>query len=933
VLTYNRETVLRTLQVFGAGEAVEIRVLNAFGSKSRTDAGYWTNYEQAASAVGQYANHPRNSGIYFVLNPFNAAVTARALNRFAERIDATVNDADVTRRRWFFVDCDPVRPAGISSSEAEWKAAQLTAAEVAKYLVSQGWPAPVVCCSGNGWHLHWMTDAENDEETKTTIRNALRALAAKFSTAAVTIDTKVFNAARVCKLYGTVARKGDSTPDRPHRVATLHRVPDEIKLVAWQKVQALAADAPADATAPKAEKRPRPRKSVVDRAAKYLEKVPPAVSGESGHDKTFHAACVLVLDFGLPIPDALELLETWNQRCEPPWTTAELLHKLEDADKVAGERGRLLRDDKYTPPIRQPHQPAPTLASQPAAEALEAEDDDPENSPDWLRYYQAVLAKCGITHVSQQDGGAVEIFSECTQRFTTIRDVGALKYEALIQAGGHKVIRHVRGTSADAGDYALTEIRTAIAAVASNNTTEDEKRGVGIWEHHGSLVVCTSKRLGILNGTPMLQVSNNPVFCGEAFNVGDRCNWIDLRRTQAAIGSVNAEPGRLYVDEVFQLHNVFSKFNYGHAAHAWPEVLTGLVLATWTQTLWKWRPQVFLIGQAYSGKTTLLKALAQVFGRLCKMSSNSSAAGIRQYIGASGRIAICDELEKAADRPRILEMVRASGRGDESFRGTASQHSHIAFRLQHIFWCAAIESGLVGEADTSRFIVCELSRSGKIELPSYEELAALGQKLMAVALLSVRPARRLVEHLMDNRPQNVHGRVCESYAVPVAMYATSVGMPDSDALALFVAALGAIPETDQVQSDSAELIEAIATAQVRLPGGRTAPVSSLIESAFADTEASEALLACGLQVTPEVVMIQKSAVLRYLLPNEWRGKRIDIILRRIPGVTGKLIRAGKSVNRWTIVPRIEFKPFSHQPEEIEQAKQADGADLADFRPF
>jgi hypothetical protein len=80
-------------------------------------------------------------------------------------------------------------------------------------------------------------------------------------------------------------------------------------------------------------------------------------------------------------------------------------------------------------------------------------------------------------------------------------------------------------------------------------------------------------------------------------------------------------------------------------------------------------------------------------------------------------------------------------------------------------------------------------------------------------------------------------------------------------------------------------------------------------------------------------MIQKSAVLRYLLPNEWRGKRIDIILRRIPGVTGKLIRAGKSVNRWTAVPRIEFKPFSQQLEEVSEAKQADGSELEGWRPF
>jgi len=27
----------------------------------------------------------------------------------------------------------------------------------------------------------------------------------------------VFNPARICKLYGTLSRKGDSTPERPHR--------------------------------------------------------------------------------------------------------------------------------------------------------------------------------------------------------------------------------------------------------------------------------------------------------------------------------------------------------------------------------------------------------------------------------------------------------------------------------------------------------------------------------------------------------------------------------------------------------------------------------------------------------------------------------------------------------------------------------------------
>lgn len=40
--------------------------------------------------------------------------------------------------------------------------------------------------------------------------------------------------------------------------------------------------------------------------------------------------------------DAFPLLAEWNSRCEPPWSEAELRHKLEDADKRPDARGYLL---------------------------------------------------------------------------------------------------------------------------------------------------------------------------------------------------------------------------------------------------------------------------------------------------------------------------------------------------------------------------------------------------------------------------------------------------------------------------------------------------------------------------------------------------------------------------------------------------------------
>lgn len=89
--------------------------------------------------------------------------------------------------------------------------------------------------------------------------------------------------------------------------------------------------------------------SIEDRAAKYLQHVPPAVSGQGGHNQTFRAACVLVIGFGLSPDRAYPILDGWNQSCQPPWSEKDLRHKLSDADKHSGERGQLVDRKHYDP--------------------------------------------------------------------------------------------------------------------------------------------------------------------------------------------------------------------------------------------------------------------------------------------------------------------------------------------------------------------------------------------------------------------------------------------------------------------------------------------------------------------------------------------------------------------------------------------------------
>ena len=80
-----------------------------------------------------------------------------------------------------------------------------------------------------------------------------------------------------------------------------------------------------------------------ERAAAYLERMPPAIAGSGGHTATFNAVAALTRGFAMPEQDALPLVMAWNQtHCQPPWTESELRHKLRSAVSSTRPLGYLL---------------------------------------------------------------------------------------------------------------------------------------------------------------------------------------------------------------------------------------------------------------------------------------------------------------------------------------------------------------------------------------------------------------------------------------------------------------------------------------------------------------------------------------------------------------------------------------------------------------
>jgi hypothetical protein len=218
-LTPDRAEILRSLQLLVApGDIFEIRAIK---TRKATVSGYSNDLEIAADLAFDLADNPHISApaVYVTLNPCLPDLLARSANQLKPFAQVTTQDAEIVRRIWLLLDFDPKRPAGISATKQEHANALARAAACREYLSAQGWPMPVTADSGNGGHLLFRVEMPNDDASTDLIKRVLQALAAKFDDALVTVDQSVYNASRITKLYGTVTRKGDSTPERPHRLA------------------------------------------------------------------------------------------------------------------------------------------------------------------------------------------------------------------------------------------------------------------------------------------------------------------------------------------------------------------------------------------------------------------------------------------------------------------------------------------------------------------------------------------------------------------------------------------------------------------------------------------------------------------------------------------------------------------------------------------
>jgi len=209
--------------LFTSSDIVEVRIPK---TRAGVVSGYFNDHDLLAKAIHDADAKYRAAGVYYVLNQIDPALLGRACNRLKERSEYTTADNNILQRHWLPIDLDPVRPAGISSSDEEHEAAIGRARIIAADMLRE-WGRPIIGDSGNGAHMLYRIDLANDQETLKFVSAALAELDHRYSDGVVKIDMACANAARIWKAYGTVARKGDSIPGRPHRVSRILEVPND----------------------------------------------------------------------------------------------------------------------------------------------------------------------------------------------------------------------------------------------------------------------------------------------------------------------------------------------------------------------------------------------------------------------------------------------------------------------------------------------------------------------------------------------------------------------------------------------------------------------------------------------------------------------------------------------------------------------------------
>ena len=224
----------------------QVTELRCLKTRWKTLSGYSNDLDKLVALAVDLNGRQSIKAVYLTANPPKPDLVARSKDRITEWAENTTADGDIVHRFWFPIASTPNPIAGISSTNAEHEASLVKAKRIARWLVDHGVPENSIILgdSGNGAHVLAAIDLPNDDDSTNLLQKCIAVVAHFFAEHSKEIDKTVYSAAQMWKLYGTMARKGDNLPERPHRLSRLVYGPKNLAICPVDALRAIAAELP-----------------------------------------------------------------------------------------------------------------------------------------------------------------------------------------------------------------------------------------------------------------------------------------------------------------------------------------------------------------------------------------------------------------------------------------------------------------------------------------------------------------------------------------------------------------------------------------------------------------------------------------------------------------------------------------------------------------
>lgn len=244
-------------------------------------------------------------------------------------------------------------------------------------------------------------------------------------------------------------------------------------------------------------------------------------------------------------------------------------------------------------------------------------------------------------------------------------------------------------------------------------------RGRGVWTDRGRIVVHLGDRL-IVDGAEVAITDFQTSFTyalGEALDA-------DLSKP------LTAEEGR-------QIRRIIGMSRFDKPASA--TLLAGYVFVAPVCGALAWRPHVYMIGPAQSGKSALYDVISNMLGNVAVSASgtDSSSAGIRQRLRYDSLPVIFDEFEaedkNAGDSLRAIMALARQASSDTGARALKGTKDGLGtdYVIRSSFLFSSINLNVHARADEERVIVVGLTASdGANDNGKWDERNALVAKLI-----------------------------------------------------------------------------------------------------------------------------------------------------------------------------------------------------------